>query len=522
MHAVLQYSFAYLYKSDKMNDNGEYYPFDPFGDEQDNDMWQSVQQQMDEHGQRQQQQEQPYSGNTGGTGDSSVYMNGAPGPLHHPAYAMAPAMDNGYTHPNQSWYQQQQDYDQQHAHAHAHANAQPHYDQHRSHPPADLSSDNAFASNHEAPTSQYASAPPPATMEETQQQFDEQVQQPLQSPNAIGGAASNAVSLTSTPLSSDSSGAHPPSSGHASAAAAPSKVEVVELLLSSDDEDENDNDYPTSVKRPRLEQPQPAISLPPSGAAASYQARMAALVNKVGGSAAAALRQAEHIIHPGSTLNGFNLNNPYLQAGQTYSAYNNINSITGMPYGTHNPMGHATIGMELETPAYLDLPPDFVPTWSTLIPPSLVKPPKRSTKKAYELSLINLSEFTITGLPLYHQGPPTPISGLRPVIKRISREHGNAAFEKDARGEGVGGRWKIPIGAYHAFVAYLKSDPDCVDVRTIPQMKLKIASLGRARLEKDYPTSESLLIRGVPYALANTLAPFQRGGVEFVLEREGT
>ena len=71
-------------------------------------------------------------------------------------------------------------------------------------------------------------------------------------------------------------------------------------------------------------------------------------------------------------------------------------------------------------------------------------------------------------------------------------------------------------------MAYLRSDPNCIRLDTIPQMQLKIASLGRARLEKDYPSAEKLIERGVPEALAKTLAPFQRGGVDFVLERDGT
>jgi hypothetical protein len=58
-------------------------------------------------------------------------------------------------------------------------------------------------------------------------------------------------------------------------------------------------------------------------------------------------------------------------------------------------------------------------------------------------------------------------------------------------------------------------------VEGIPEDQLKIASLGRARLDKSYPTPEKLISCGVPLGLSNALAPYQRGGVDFVLERKG-
>ena len=55
----------------------------------------------------------------------------------------------------------------------------------------------------------------------------------------------------------------------------------------------------------------------------------------------------------------------------------------------------------------------------------------------------------------------------------------------------------------------------------IPQDQLKIASLGKARLEKGYPTVRKLISLGVPRGLARALAPFQRGGVDFIVEKGG-
>lgn len=58
-------------------------------------------------------------------------------------------------------------------------------------------------------------------------------------------------------------------------------------------------------------------------------------------------------------------------------------------------------------------------------------------------------------------------------------------------------------------------------MKGIPLDQLKIASLGKARLEKGYPSVKRLINIGVPKGLATALAPFQRGGVDFVVEKKG-
>jgi hypothetical protein len=55
----------------------------------------------------------------------------------------------------------------------------------------------------------------------------------------------------------------------------------------------------------------------------------------------------------------------------------------------------------------------------------------------------------------------------------------------------------------------------------IPENQLKIASLGKARLERGFPSTQKIMSKGVPKGLAKALAPFQRGGVDFVAERGG-
>ena len=182
-----------------------------------------------------------------------------------------------------------------------------------------------------------------------------------------------------------------------------------------------------------------------------------------------------------------------------------------------------------ERPQYLTLPGGFIPTWRQLHPSVTTNRNAPTAGEANEysglslprrfrLSLLNVNEFTITGLPLQFGGAPTPVTNLRTAIRQISRDHGKPVFERDK--EGLGGKWRIPLGAYHAFVAYLTNSQN-TEVEGIPQHQLQIASLERARQEKGYPTYEQVLEMGVPAQVARSLAPFQMGGVGFVREKQG-
>jgi hypothetical protein len=175
-------------------------------------------------------------------------------------------------------------------------------------------------------------------------------------------------------------------------------------------------------------------------------------------------------------------------------------------------------------PIYLPAKPGFIPTWKKMLPRGYLAARKQreqmaSRRKAYVLSVLNVSEFTISGVSPDGLSDPSSVKGLRNQIKQISREYGNAVFERD--NESIdGGKWRIPLGAYQAFYTYLKSIPN-TSVEGIPAQYLSVAMLGRQRLEKGYPSVKRLIHLGVPQKIANTLAPFQRGGVDFVHERNG-
>lgn len=278
--------------------------------------------------------------------------------------------------------------------------------------------------------------------------------------------------------------------------------EVIDLL-DSDDDDEKDNFQDATIsKKPRLEHNSVVPSAAASAAAfASYQQRANYQPSWM----------KPHVpLQPAvATSRGIpGMHNPPADS-----------AATAVPTGFRQDRVY-------NQPHFIKFPPGFKPTWRQVTPPppaQAVPPPQRPAfsmggPKVYQLSLLNVSEFTIEGLPANYGDPPTSIAGLRVPIRQISRKHGKSVYERDKQ-EG-GGKWRIPLGAYHDFASYLQSEPD-TRVYGIPPNQLQIASLERARQEKGYPEPDKLIEYGVPKGLANALAPFQRGGVDFVKEKNG-
>jgi SNF2 family DNA or RNA helicase len=243
-------------------------------------------------------------------------------------------------------------------------------------------------------------------------------------------------------------------------------------------------DAAVSLKRPRIDPPSQQQSIPSANLQHSAQLPRTTPLSRP--------MHPPHPIHPPS-----------------------ISSLPPLPSSSQ--LG-AHSGLLFNTPYYVTPfpPPNFVPTWKQLLPPEASNmghalsrlPP---VQKIYRLSLLNVQEFTIQGLSPRHDLPPTPIHGLRVPIRQISRHHGKALYQS--------GKWRIPLAAYHDFAGYLQNDG--ATVYGIPPNQLQIASLERARQEKGYPTPDQLVEYGVPVGLAQALAPFQRGGVDFVREKQG-
>lgn len=165
---------------------------------------------------------------------------------------------------------------------------------------------------------------------------------------------------------------------------------------------------------------------------------------------------------------------------------------------------------------YISFPPNFVPTWQHLVPPrpiissDSIKQQQGNVPVSFELTLLNVNEFTIEASYRYGQRS-TDVQGLRKPIRQICAQHHVKAVRDEAR-------WRIPLPAYQDVLIFLSHK---YRVQGISPTQLQIAALERERQEKEYPDAETLQSYGVPKLIAETLAPFQRGGVDFVREKGG-
>jgi hypothetical protein len=169
-------------------------------------------------------------------------------------------------------------------------------------------------------------------------------------------------------------------------------------------------------------------------------------------------------IVPGSTLQGYQSHsNQYVHSNNQRVQPSGLQTAANA-----NMIRRRDVSSE---PQYISLPADHIPTWEHPLPP-LVRPSQAYTNgyKHFELSLLNVSEFTITGLPVTLDGRPSSVLGFRKIVKEVSRGHGKAIFERDnpkqntdnltnssssfnagqysSHGEDAnpdGGKWRIPL-----------------------------------------------------------------------------
>jgi len=193
--------------------------------------------------------------------------------------------------------------------------------------------------------------------------------------------------------------------------------------------------------------------------------------------------------------------------------------------------------LSFHTKVWFKLSTEYTPTWGKIFPPRPTPTHNEELNgnqiRAYKLSLYSQNEFVVTAVhhPTNDWNFVPTLKGLRKIIKEITKHYGNgqkAIFEPGSTKEESdqneqilnSGRWRIPLGAYNSFLAYL-TNHHMFAVEPIPDRQLKIASMGRAMSERGYPSVETVQQWGVPSGLANSLAPYQRGGVDFVLQKDG-
>lgn len=220
----------------------------------------------------------------------------------------------------------------------------------------------------------------------------------------------------------------------------------------------------------------------------------------------------------------FNQSNLHVQSNGQPGYYTSSSSVRFNGYPNYQ-KPHPQQGqrkMQFLTPYRIDLK-NHEPTWENLWPKLEIANPAplintTNQIRAYKLSLLSHTEFTVTAV-MHHTNRydfiPS-LMGLRRPIKEITRVHAREG-EKAILEEG---KWRVPLSVYQIFYGYLCNQSN-TEVEGIPASQLNIASMGRASAERGYPSPEDLIDSGVPPSLAYSLAPYQRGGVDFVLQRGG-
>ena len=181
-------------------------------------------------------------------------------------------------------------------------------------------------------------------------------------------------------------------------------------------------------------------------------------------------------IVPGSTLHGYQ----YQAQNNAFRRNYDATRIQPIQRSQHHDNVKPNQASE---PRYINIPSNHTPTWNNPLAPILrlsQNPTLRSNQpKHFELSLLNLSEFTITGLPLTLAGLPSSVLGFRKVIKEVSRSHGKAIFERDnTKGQNKttnsrddysnniennssvyldGGKWRIPLVRFSSLIKLIFS-----------------------------------------------------------------
>uniref|UniRef100_A0A7S1FTN0 Helicase ATP-binding domain-containing protein n=1 Tax=Corethron hystrix TaxID=216773 RepID=A0A7S1FTN0_9STRA len=216
------------------------------------------------------------------------------------------------------------------------------------------------------------------------------------------------------------------------------------------------------------------------------------------------------------------------------------------------------------TVEFIPLPSKFLPTWSVPIPPEGVRIPEQHVSSStgclsysplasrrFRLSLLSMTEFTISAVSLLdgdfpfhlHYNGTTAQSGRRGTSTPYLPHNLGIKVRKMARAKSVKAvyetyddedancteeRWRLPLAIYHDLYVFLIS-PEAlsgpirnVQIDPISSELLKMASLGSEWSGRDFPDPEDLhQRRKIKIELAMRLAPFQRGGVDFIAEKNG-
>jgi len=167
----------------------------------------------------------------------------------------------------------------------------------------------------------------------------------------------------------------------------------------------------------------------------------------------------------------------------------------------------------LFTPYFFEKKSHLIPTWTHMhydcAGTTTTTGATENTSEAhfYKFHLLSQTEFSV------RSAKSTSMRRIGLSIRKIAREHfSKAIFEN--------GIWRIPLSIYQPLFTFLTSITNTF-VEGIPNSQLKIVAMARAAAQTTESSPSQLIQRGVPESLALALAPYQRAGVDFILQREG-
>lgn len=175
------------------------------------------------------------------------------------------------------------------------------------------------------------------------------------------------------------------------------------------------------------------------------------------------------------------------------------------------------------TPYFFERKSHCTPTWKDMhfdccdmhqmqqVAPSTSRTQDSSETHFYKFHLLSQSDFSISNVS--RNSNRGSMQRLGAKIRKIARENATKAVFDN-------GIWRIPIAIYQPLFTALSSDPTTF-VEGIPPAQLKIVALARAAAQTTESSPNQLIHLGVPEYLATALAPYQRAGVDFILQRQG-
>jgi hypothetical protein len=133
-----------------------------------------------------------------------------------------------------------------------------------------------------------------------------------------------------------------------------------------------------------------------------------------------------------------------------------------------------------------------------------------------KLRLLSVKEFTIEPTEGDSDGREK-LKALTQNITKIADFQGGGALEDEC---GYNIHWRLPLACYQDIMTFLV-DQEHLIVDGIPEEHLRATTVHNVDGGTGYPSVEQLIKHGISRQFVEKLTDYQRGGVDFVLSRNG-